>query len=567
MALFSEHFIRRVRDANDIAQIVESYNVALRRTGTNFIGLCPFHNEKTPSFNVNPQLQIFKCFGCGVGGDAFKFIQLIERVEFPESIEILANRAGIPVEKEEGQEYRREKSDTDSREALLWANSRALAYFERMLADQAEGRRAREYLLGRGFTKETISTWRLGWAPERWDGLLEAMVREAGEHKRDKVLKAGVLAGVLRKNDEGRVYDAFRGRVMFPILDNRHRPIGFGGRVFEEKPEAGGKYINTSEGRLFQKRKLLFGLNFAAKEITLTKTAVVVEGYTDTIMSHQYGIRNTIATLGTSLTREHVQLLRRYIQPNGRVIALFDSDAAGEKATERASEIFMEEDVPLHIVRNLEVKDAGEFLPKYGVDAFKDHMAGAVDSFNFVLQQSMRNCGNDVSSRAAAVAKVMEFVNRSPNRVKREMMRKEVSARSGVPEESLPRKAADSSKESRFSKPSTPARRGLGSKQAAQKAMELVIDSASEGRMACERRLVRYMFERKEWSEKAADRFPPYMFRDNSCSEMAKVIRDAWDKGNRPEPSDLMAADPENAGGLIAELTMRENETPLSNEE
>ena len=556
VALITEECLRRVQEASDIVALAESYGLKLRRSGSSFLAVCPFHNEKTPSFNINPQLQIFKCFGCGVGGGAFKFVQLMERCEFPEAVELLAQRAGIELAHEVDRSGRagaggnRSGAD-DSRKALRWANRLAFEYFRRCLEDEKEGRAAREYLLGRGFTPETIAAWGLGWAPDSWDGLLNFYLRElesrGGLHKRDKALKVGCEAGIFRFNEEkDRVYDAFRGRVMFPIFDNQQRPVGFGGRVLEEKPEAGGKYLNTSETPLFQKRGLLFGLNCAAKEIGLSRTAIVVEGYTDTIMCHQYGVRNVVATLGTSLTHEHVRLLRRYIQNEGKVVALFDSDNAGRKATERAVEIFMEEGVTLHVLQNLEVKDAGEYLPKYGAEAFQKFLTSAKDSFSYALERTLgQDFGGDLGRKAASVETLMTLVNRCPNAIRRQMMRRRVAEVAGVDEETLPlpeaRALPDQAQAPGNRKGLKPTGDGSAALEAGKRTtVPVLLEARRQGRIRAEKRLLNYMFEDGKWSALVCDEYPPDEWLSHGAHEAAKLLRDAWLAGERPRLENIL---------------------------
>ena len=540
MPLISENSIQRVQDSSDIVDIVESYGVKLKRTGSSFLAVCPFHNEKTPSFNVNPQLQIFKCFGCGVGGSAIKFVQLMERCEFPEAIEKLATRAGVTLEYENGRvaDPAQAGVNKDKKQALLWACKQAFDYFRAALADDREGAAAREYLLSRGFKKETITGWGLGWAPERWEGLLNSYLKRvvalSGDHKVEQAKEIGLEAGIFRQKDQSdKVYDAFRGRVMFPIFDLQERPIGFGGRVLEEKPESGGKYINTSETPLFMKRNLLFGLNFAAKEIGLTKTAIVVEGYTDTIMCHQYGIRNVVATLGTSLTVEHIRLLKRYIHNDGKVLALFDNDSAGKKATMRAIDLFMEEDVNLWVLSSLEVKDAGEFLPKFGADRFKEFIAGAKESFAYVIEEELgsKDFSGDLGGKTAAIESIMDLVNLCPNLLRRNMMRSKVAEVAGVSENSLPepkenrRTRYQDSSASDFQKFSRD--KGSGSKPK-QYASPIIIDAQKQGKLRAEDRLLRYMFLDRQWCDKIVDEYPPDEWYGEVEHLCATLIRDEW---------------------------------------
>ncbi len=542
MPLISENSIQRVQDSCDIVDVVESYGVKLKRSGSSFLAVCPFHNEKTPSFNVNPQLQIFKCFGCGVGGGVIKFVELMERCEFPEAVEKLASKAGITLDYEGGNsEFNSERTRVkkDRKQALFWACRQAFEYFRAALADATEGRVARDYLLSRGFKEETISAWGLGWAPDIWDGLLKGylnkVVQLSGEHKVDQAREIGLEAGIFRKNeDTGRVYDAFRGRVVFPIFDLQQQPIGFGARVLVEKPESGGKYLNTSETPLFMKRSLLFGLNFAAKEIGLTKTAYVVEGYTDTIMCHQYGIRNVVATLGTSLTVEHIRLLKRYIHSDGKVVALFDNDNAGKKATRRAIELFMEEDVNLWVLSSLEVKDAGEFLPKFGAEKFRGFLTGARESFAFVVEEELgkTDYSRDAGGKAAAIERVMELVNRCPNAIRRNIMRSKVAEVAGIDVELLPVPAERKGKygdTSGYRLAGGGGRRGSGKPRNAEVgSAPLIINARKQARAKAEKRLLQYMLAEKDWCLRICDEYPPDEWYEETEHRCAVVIRDAW---------------------------------------
>ena len=538
--LITENSIQRVQDSSDIVEVVESYGVKLKRTGSSFQAVCPFHNEKTPSFNVNPQLQIFKCFGCGVGGGVIKFVQLMERCEFPEAVERLATRAGVTLEYESGRNGDSEKklANRDRKQALLWACRQAFEYFRAALSAEREGALARDYLLSRGFKQETIDGWGLGWAPDSWDGLLNVYLRKvvalSGEHKADEAKKVGLEAGIFRFSEEKeRIYDAFRGRVIFPIFDLQERPIGFGARVLVEKPEAGGKYINTSETPLFMKRSLLFGLNFAAKEIGLTKIAIVVEGYTDTIMCHQYGIRNVVATLGTALTVEHIRLLKRYIHNEGRVVALFDNDNAGKKATRRAIELFMEEDVNLWVLSSLEVKDAGEFLPKFGEARFREFLESAKESFAFVVEEELgsRDFSHDLGGKTVAIERIMELVNRCPNALRRSIMRAKVAEVAGINEEMLPVPEVRNRSRYRAEKTNI-GEPGLAEKerfaQTERSSVPLIIDAPKQARKKAERRLLHYMFSDRGWCSEIVDRYPPDEWFEEAEHMCAILIRDEW---------------------------------------
>ncbi len=580
MALYSQDFVERVRAANELSQVVASYNVHLKRAGANMLGLCPFHNEKTPSFNVKTTEQFFRCFGCGAKGDVFRFVQMMEKVEFPEAVKMLAERAGLPLEYDNPLAAREASRNSELKSRLLWCCSRALDYFEECLAGPG-GAAARDYLASRGFEKETIARWRLGWAPDSWDGVYGFLLKNAKEPgQKEKVLEYALQAGLLRarENDRGggqrSLYDAFRGRVMFPILDAQSRPIAFGGRVLVEKEGAGGKYINSPEGRLFEKRKVLFGLSQAAKEISLTGEAVVVEGYTDVIMCHQYGIRNVVATLGTALTEDHVGLLRRYVAGKGRVIAFFDADGAGRKATRRAINLFMEQDVPLAVASGLEMKDAGDFLPRYGADEFRKKLAQCRESFSYVLAETLGRVGNrDPQAMAVAVREALETVNLCPDAITRSLMRQRLAAEAGIPEETLPEPAARAkaapgqtaaggfSPAGRKARP--PARAGLSPSTAALD-MEEALQSHSGGIRRREAKLLRYMWESPGWCARIVDEYPPDEWRHGALADVAALIRDEWDAERQPSSAAIQArATNSGVSELLAELVFPDAE-PLS---
>ena len=572
MPRITEECLRRVQDASDIISIAESYGLKLRRVGSNFSALCPFHKEKTPSFNLNPQLQIFKCFGCGEAGGVIKFVEKMEHCEFVEAVEQLAQRAGITLEYDGGGlPATGTAARADGKKPLYWANQIAYTYFRRAFADPEEGARAREYLRGRGFSENTINAWGLGWAPDSWDGLVNFCTDEVRKHgdesKVGKAIKFGITAGIFRFNEEKqRTYDAFRGRVMFTIFDNQNRPIAFGGRVFEEKPDSGGKYLNTSETPLFEKRKTLFGLNYAAREISAARTAIIVEGYVDTIMCHQYGIRNVVATLGTSLTPEHVRLLRRYIGPDGKVVALFDADKAGRLATSRAIEIFMAEDVALSVLQGLEVKDAGEFLPKFGADKFREFLNGAKDCFTYVLEEHLgKNFGNDLAGKTAAVMKVMEIVNLCPNAIRRQMMRQKVAEITGIDEKLLPEP------EAKRPGRTADAYRRPGAPEPARAELPAgmpVLEPERRRQRQSERLLLRYMAAEKAWCDYIIDLFPPDDWHFDDMHQVAVLIRDSWQHGQKPDLSVfLLQTVDEDVRAVLIDLVSPGEEPELSEAE
>ncbi|MCL5103643.1 MAG: DNA primase [Armatimonadetes bacterium] len=312
--------VEEIRERCDLVEIV-SQHVALRKRGRTMEGLCPFHNEKTPSFHVNPERQIWKCFGCGEGGDVFKFLQKIDNLTFPEAVEQLANKYGIKIDRSE-----RATQAASDKERLLRANNIACAFFRTLLSKSSK---AQEYIARRGLTEATIEKYKLGYAPDEWDSLLNHLTMQRVSPA--DALKAGLI--IARENSQG-FYDRFRDRLIFPIMDTSERIIAFGGRVMGEGEP---KYLNSPETPLFIKNKTLYGLNFARRAIPAQDKLLVVEGYMDVITTQEAGFENTVATMGTALTEEHVNVIARFTQ---NVILSFDADSAGIAAALRSSPIF-----------------------------------------------------------------------------------------------------------------------------------------------------------------------------------------------------------------------------------
>lgn len=312
--------VEEVRERCDLVEIVSQY-VALRKSGRTLTGLCPFHNEKTPSFHVNPERQRWKCFGCGEGGDVFTFVQKIDNMSFRETLEHLARKLGIELPRTE-----RAAKAYSERELLLRANNAACDYFRGALRNSP---RAQEYLQRRGLSESTVEKYRLGYAPDGWDGLLNHLLQLRIDPA--QAVKAGTL--VQREGRSG-FYDRFRDRLIFPILDTSDRVIGFGGRALGDDP---AKYLNTPETPLFLKNRTLYGLNFARRAIPAQDCVIVVEGYMDLIAAQEAGFENTVATMGTALTEEHVTIIARFTH---NVILGFDADSAGTTAALRSAPAF-----------------------------------------------------------------------------------------------------------------------------------------------------------------------------------------------------------------------------------
>ncbi|MEE9296861.1 MAG: DNA primase [Phycisphaerae bacterium] len=380
----------KIRNSVDLVDLV-SEHTALRRQGRNYIGLCPFHQEKTPSFSVNAERQFFKCFGCDRGGDIFTFVQLRESVEFVEALRILADRAGVDLAR-----AGTGRSDHTSRSDLARANAWALEYFRSLFESEAGGY-ARKYVESRGLSRESIESFGMGWACGDGGALIRAAKRAGIDHR---VLSD---AGLCRQSANGDSYDTFRDRLVFPIRDTMKRCLGFGGRTLVEDR---AKYLNTPETALFNKSRCLFGIDLARPAIEAAGVAIVVEGYTDCIAAHQHGFSNTVATLGTAATEASMAQLRRYCS---EVILVFDSDAAGAAAADRALAVALRQNLSVKLAHVDHGKDPCEFLQHIGAKGFRNMLNSAVDALGYRWTQtrSRFDAGHSPTARRQAV---LEFV-------------------------------------------------------------------------------------------------------------------------------------------------------------
>ena len=395
-----------MRDSVDIYDVVSGY-VSLKKAGKNWLGLCPFHSEKTPSFNVNPAKQIFHCFGCGVGGDAFKFLELQEGLNFPEAVKQLASRAGITLP--ESRPRADEKKSDDERKALLKIIAEAADYFLRELEGPA-GSAARAYLAKRGLTETVIRDFSLGYARPEWDGLLKHL-RQKG-HPPTLLEKAGLI--VKRSEGEGH-YDRFRGRIIFPIRDISGHVIAFGGRVMDDSLP---KYLNSPETPLYSKSNVLYCLDQAKEPARKQGYFIIVEGYLDAIACHQYGAKNAVATLGTALTDGHLRLMRRFAQ---KLMLIFDPDPAGVKATLRGFELFAGSGMKVNVVSLPDGDDPDTFLKKNGYEAFASCLKGSVKFMDFVLGQVVRSGSTaSIDEKVEQAGEMLGFIAKLPSGIERD---------------------------------------------------------------------------------------------------------------------------------------------------
>jgi DNA primase len=412
----------RVRDAVDMVALV-SARTELRRAGVDsYFGLCPFHSERTGSFHVRPDEKHYHCFGCQASGDPFDFVMQTEGLDFKGALEALAQRFGVRLETED--EDPAAASRRERRERLHALLERAAEYYARFLWDSSEAAAAREYLLGRGLEETILKDFRVGYAPSAWDRILLAS-RKAG-FTEDELLAVGLVQR--SRSNPGRVYDRFRERIMFPAADARGRVVGFGARAMRENQPP--KYLNTSEGELYQKRRILFGIDRARAAAAKAARMILVEGYTDVLALHQAGLTNAVAIMGTSLTEEQVGELERVVGGSGVLELCLDADRAGQQAMLRAGELAAARQLELRVVPLPEGQDPAELIERQGAEALRSRVGQSTYFVEFGVERILERAdGSSAEGRDRAIAELAPVL--------------EIPVTSGSLREELPRRIAN----------------------------------------------------------------------------------------------------------------------------
>jgi DNA primase len=401
MARYTQDSIERLREAVDMVDLVGS-RTDLRRVGSRFVGLCPFHDERTPSFSVNADQGLYHCFGCGVGGDAIGFVQETEALAFGEAVELLAERYNVELkrEREDPEEERRRAR----RGRLLALLERTTAFYEKYLWGSEDAAAARDYLAGRGLSEETLRAYRVGWSPSGWDKLLTGAGQDGFS------LEELIAAGLAQPKRSGRGgVDRFRERIMFPLADARGRVLGFGARTLRADEPA--KYINTSENEIYHKGRQLFGIDKARVAAAKSRRVVVVEGYTDVLALHQAGVSETVAIMGTALTEHQLAELARAAGKDGTVYLALDADSSGQQAMLRVAELAEQRQIELRVVQMPDGVDPAELVAAEGADAITGKLDGAVSVVEFavgrVLAEAQRGTPEE---RDRAFAQACELI-------------------------------------------------------------------------------------------------------------------------------------------------------------
>lgn len=429
--MISKDTIDRIIETARIEEVVGDF-ITLKKRGSNLLGLCPFHNEKTPSFNVSPSRNIYKCFGCGKAGNAVSFVMEHEHYSFPEALKFLAAKYGIEVE--ETQEDQPDKQAELERESLFIVNQFAQQFYSDYLFNSEEGRAiGLAYFTERRFDEATIRKFQLGFAPENWDALLNAALAKG--YSREVLLKAGLISEKQNENSgENKAYDRFRNRVIFPIHNLTGKVIAFGARILKPDPKA-PKYLNSPETEIYHKSKILYGIFIAKKSIIEKDECFLTEGYTDVISLNREGIENVVASSGTALTVEQIRLIARYTK---NITILYDGDAAGIKASLRGIDLILEQGLNVRVVLFPDGEDPDSYARKHSRNEIQEFIrSGRKDFITFKTGLLIKEAGNDPISRASLIREIVESISKVPDTISREMYVRQCSALLNVTEQTL----------------------------------------------------------------------------------------------------------------------------------
>ncbi len=408
LARYSDEFINNLKENVDIVDLVSDY-IELKKSGNRYKGLCPFHSEQTPSFFVNPDNSFYHCFGCGAGGDTISFVMEIENLTFVESVKMLAERSGMELPDLSDQQRQQYKE----REQLFTLNKLAAQFYNYILTETEIGKRAFEYLKGRGFTESDIEAFKLGYAADEWRFLLNFLQKKG--FSIDLIQKAGLIS----EGKNNSYYDKFRNRVIFPIFNNRGEVIAFGGRILENEDSFGPKYLNSPETPIFSKKKNLYGLHLAKDSIRENNSCIIMEGYTDVIQAHKNGFANSIASLGTAFTEEQAKLIKRYAE---NAYIAYDADTAGNKATLRGLDILSRTGINVKVIQLEEDSDPDQLLKNEGKEVFNEFIEEAVNLIDFKINMLIKNRNlSEPGVRKKVLRSIVELLSEVKDNLEREI--------------------------------------------------------------------------------------------------------------------------------------------------
>jgi len=530
-----EEKIKEIRERASILEVIADF-VSLKKSGKNYLGLCPFHSERTPSFTVNEEKGIFHCFGCGAGGNIFNFLMRVNNFGFPEAVKELAKRYGITLPRRELSAA--EKARRTLKERLFEVNDLAATYYQGTLISLKEGEEGRRYLAQRGISKEITETYRLGFAPASWDSLALFL-----QHKGVPLNLAQSLGLILPRQEgkglaeKGSFYDRFRRRVIFPIFNVGGKVCGFGGRIIDESELNGSqpspKYINSPESPVYNKGQNLYGLNVAIGAVREKGKALVVEGYMDLLSLYREGIRNVVASLGTALTPAQVSLLGRYTR---EAVVIFDADEGGQKATQRSLELFLQEGIAAQIASLPSGFDPDSFIRREKRAGFEQVLAKALPLMDFLLEQALaRYPASTVEGKVRAVRELIPALKRLPDPLERNLYVERIASRLGIKEAEI--------------------RSQLRRKEAGAKEEETI--SPREHGPAHEKLLLQLMLFNSQVIPQVEEVVGKDGFADFRYQKLAREIWHFWKRKKEVDPQDFLnQVEDEELKDLVAELLL-----------
>jgi DNA primase len=528
--LIPENIIEEILGRIDIVELISAY-FPLKRAGRNFKTTCPFHKEKTPSFMVSPDKQIFHCFGCNEGGNSIHFLMKYERLEFPEAVRALARRAGVIIPEV--------KNKAEGTLGLYKINNLALQFYQETLRQSGGAQTARLYLKKRSLNEETINKFKLGFAPAQGETLVNFLRQK--EINLELVRNSGLI--VRREAREG-FFDFFRGRIIYPIFDIRERVVGFGGRVMDESLP---KYINSPESSIYKKGEMLYGLNFSRETIRGKGFAIVVEGYMDLIMLFQAGFHNIVATLGTALTSQQARLLKRFASS---VVVVYDGDKAGEMASLRGLEIFLEEGLDVKLVALPEELDPDSFLRLKGRDEFETVLKGAQNLFAYRLGLLSREFDmHSLEGKMRIIKEILPTISKVENMVLRAEFIKQVAEVLSVSQESLWIELQKLSQGTKVN------RKAVFSKQEAPGESAFLFNSVREAEAV----LVKLMLEEKSFVNRVKQALREEDFVNPQVRKVVGLLYASEDEGKSVEPSRLVNVLQEDSSNQVLTRLLMED--------
>lgn len=523
----SDEMISNICDENDIIDYVSQY-VQLKKSGRDYSGLCPFHNEKTPSFHVSREKQLFHCFGCGASGNLVQFVMRTENLDFVDALRHLADRAGIIIP--EGDDDFSDETH-EKKKKILSMNKIAARFFYDCLKDKQTGEKAQQYFINRNIAWKTVTTYGLGYAPEGRDALLKYLLSQG--YKTEEIVEAGLAV-----SRDGRVYDKFRDRVMFPIIDVRGNVIGFGGRIMHNNKEVNGykiaKYLNSPETPVFDKGKNLFSLNLAKN--AKTSEMILCEGYMDVISVYQAGIKNIVATLGTAITENQAKLMLRY---TGEILICYDSDEAGTKAALRAIDIISSVGGRSRVIRLKNAKDPDEYINKNGIEQFREAVRKAMPSTEFKI--SLVKQQYDITNpegKILFINEVVEIFSKIKDAVEIDAYITKVADDTGISRDAILSKYREKTSKSSYRKiPTKTEYQKRAERQKKEVERELKV---TRSLIEAEKRLIGLMAQSKKLFKAAAKHITAEDFSTAVYRKIAQTIYTCYANGYSPDPAMIM---------------------------